>query len=144
MNPSYELKTSDVGVREYFKCKEDILYVYHLHWIILIPASVYVMIGCIFGVYVIIPLIWLMIKVIEYIFTEVIITHKRVIIKRGWLYLRLNEIEFPKVETIVVYKSFLGLILNYGNVNVVGSGGTNNEVLCLSTPLDFSSKLQLR
>jgi uncharacterized membrane protein YdbT with pleckstrin-like domain len=62
--------------------------------------------------------------IIRRVATEVAVSNKRVLIKRGLLSRRSIEVLLPKVESIGVDESFLGRILGYGSVVVRGTGGT--------------------
>jgi uncharacterized membrane protein YdbT with pleckstrin-like domain len=56
--------------------------------------------------------------------TEVAVSNKRVLIKRGFFSRRSIEVLLPKVESIGVDESLLGRMLGYGTVIVRGTGGT--------------------
>jgi len=46
----------------------------------------------------------------------------------------------PKVESISVSQSILGRMLDYGNLQIVGTGGTKEPIPCISQPLMFRRK----
>ncbi len=68
---------------------------------------------------------------------EYIITNWRVIIKKGWLNVRTIEISLNKIETVNVRQSLLGRILGYGEITIVGSGGTQETSHFIKNPVEF-------
>jgi uncharacterized membrane protein YdbT with pleckstrin-like domain len=80
--------------------------------------------------------------IIAMLTNEFAITNKRVIIKEGLIARRTVEINLPKIESINVDQSILGRILGYGNMTVVGTGGTREEFLNISSPMQFRKSYQ--
>jgi uncharacterized membrane protein YdbT with pleckstrin-like domain len=58
--------------------------------------------------------------------TKIIVTNRRVIIRRGMR--RTVHINIQQIESIDVTQSYLGMILNYGTVTICGSGGSRERV----------------
>src|ERR1700692_643757 len=58
--------------------------------------------------------------------TEMAVTSKRIIIKRGFLTTRTIELFLSRVESIDVEQSLMGRMLGYGDITVRGTGGTND------------------
>jgi uncharacterized membrane protein YdbT with pleckstrin-like domain len=54
--------------------------------------------------------------------TEIFVTTKRVIFKRGWISRNTVEINLNRVEGLDVNQSILGRIFNFGTVTVRGTG----------------------
>lgn len=67
--------------------------------------------------------------------TEFVITTRRVIAKRGVVRRRTVETLLEKVEAVSIDQSLLGRILNYGNVTVQGTGGTEESFTLVSDPM---------
>ena len=61
--------------------------------------------------------------------TEIAVTDKRVIYKRGFINRHTVETNMDKVATVDVDQSILGRLLNYGTVTVKGTGGLSFEPL---------------
>lgn len=74
--------------------------------------------------------------------TEVAVSNKRVLIKRGLFSRRTIEVLLPKVESIGVDESFLGRILGYGTVIVRGTGGTLETFDKIARPNDLRRQVQ--
>ena len=58
--------------------------------------------------------------------TEIAVTDRRVIVKRGLIMRTTVEINMPKVESVDVRQSVIGRLLDYGAVIVRGTGGSPN------------------
>jgi uncharacterized membrane protein YdbT with pleckstrin-like domain len=72
--------------------------------------------------------------------TELVITNRRIIAKVGLVSRHTIEINLSKVESISVSQSILGRLLNYGDLEIVGTGGTREPILFISEPLMFRRK----
>jgi uncharacterized membrane protein YdbT with pleckstrin-like domain len=70
--------------------------------------------------------------------TKIIITNRRVIIRRGMR--RTVHINMQQIESIDVTRSYLGMILNYGTVTICGSGGSREQVEAIADPLRFQDR----
>lgn len=93
--------------------------------------------GCIIlGIYGIIK------SIIFYLTSEYAITNRRVVIKIGWIQRRSLEIFLEKAEGVLVDQSIPGRILNYGSVNIIGTGGTDNRFPFIPSPLKFRKIVQ--
>lgn len=74
--------------------------------------------------------------------TEMAVTNRRVILKRGWLARRVVELNLQKVENVSVDQGILGRLLDYGTVTVAGSGGTKEVFEYVRSPLAFKAAIQ--
>jgi len=74
--------------------------------------------------------------------SEFAVTNKRVLFKVGVLNTRSFELLLSKVEGIAVNQGILGKILNYGDIVVTGSGGTQEPFRDIQNPLRFRNALQ--
>jgi hypothetical protein len=54
--------------------------------------------------------------------TEVAVTNRRVIYKRGFIRRRTSEMNMDKIETVEVAQSILGRLFGYGSVHILGTG----------------------
>jgi len=55
--------------------------------------------------------------------TEIAVTDRRIIYKRGFIYRHTAEMNMDKVASVDVDQSILGRMLDYGTVHVLGIGG---------------------
>ncbi len=74
--------------------------------------------------------------------SEFAITNKRVIIKIGWISRKTVELNLSKIESVNVDQSFWGRIFGYGDIRIIGTGGTREVFLKLAKPLEFRRKFQ--
>jgi uncharacterized membrane protein YdbT with pleckstrin-like domain len=73
--------------------------------------------------------------------TELVLTDRRIIAKRGIVSRDTVEMNLTKVESLHVSQGFLGRILDYGDVAVVGTGSSLEPMLGVSHPLELRRKL---
>src|ERR1700749_1721590 len=59
--------------------------------------------------------------------TEIAITDRRIIYKRGFINRHTVEMNMDKVATVDVDQSILGRVLGYGCIQVLGAGGPNAQ-----------------
>src|SRR5689334_23468603 len=55
--------------------------------------------------------------------TEIAVTDRRIIYKRGFINRHTEEMNMDKVASVDVDQSILGRILDYGTLHVIGTGG---------------------
>lgn len=73
--------------------------------------------------------------------TELVLTDRRIIAKRGFISRDTVEMNLGKVESVHVNQSLLGRMLDYGDVTVVGTGASLEPLLGIARPLDLRKKL---
>jgi len=78
---------------------------------------------------------------IEYSSSEFGLTNKRVMIKTGFIKRESLEIVLAKVEAMHVSQGIMGRMLNYGRVDIRGTGGTSNSFDRIKDPLEFRKRV---
>ena len=73
--------------------------------------------------------------------TELVLTDRRIITKRGLISRDTVEMNLGKVESVHVNQSLLGRLLNYGDITVVGTGSSLEPLVGIARPLDLRRKL---
>lgn len=73
--------------------------------------------------------------------TELVITNRRIIAKFGLISRYTIEINLSKVESISVSQSIFGRLLDYGDIEIVGTGGTREPIQSISKPILFRKKV---
>jgi uncharacterized membrane protein YdbT with pleckstrin-like domain len=73
--------------------------------------------------------------------TEFAVTDRRVIYKMGLFRRSTFEMNLSKVESVGVAQSLLGRLLNYGEVEIKGTGASLTPVSLISDPLGFRSHI---
>jgi uncharacterized membrane protein YdbT with pleckstrin-like domain len=71
--------------------------------------------------------------------TEIAITDRRIIFKRGFIRRDTIEMSVEKVESVDVNQSLLGRLLDYGNITIRGTGTGFAPLRSIDSPLDFRS-----
>lgn len=69
--------------------------------------------------------------------TEMAVTNRRVILKRGVLSCVTFEMPLSKVENVSIHQGLIGRVLNYGTVAIGGSGGTKAWISGIVSPAAF-------
>jgi uncharacterized membrane protein YdbT with pleckstrin-like domain len=131
----------------------------HLHWIVFLPGILLAVIAIVIAilasgmtssnwqlaVYAIAALFGL--AALAHLFsawlrrwtTEMAVTNRRIIYKRGLIWRRTKEMHVDKVESVDVNQSILGRILNYGEIVFIGTGSGWEPLKRIAAPLDFRS-----
>jgi len=73
--------------------------------------------------------------------TELVLTDRRIITKRGFIARATVEMTLVKVESLHVNQGLLGRMLNYGDVTVVGTGSSLEPLRGIRGPLELRRKL---
>ena len=73
--------------------------------------------------------------------TEFAVTNRRVIAKTGFIRRHTLEMLLPKVESVSVNQSVLGRLINFGNVTIIGTGGTRETFRIIKDPVTVRSKV---
>ena len=73
--------------------------------------------------------------------TELVVTDRRIIAKRGLVARDTVEMNLGKVESLHVNQGVIGRILDYGDVIVVGTGSSLEPLRGIASPLELRRKL---
>ena len=73
--------------------------------------------------------------------TEVVVTDRRVVLKRGFIRRHTAEMNMQKVESVDVDQTQLGRIFNYGTVTIKGTGSTLESFRMIDHPLKLRSAI---
>jgi uncharacterized membrane protein YdbT with pleckstrin-like domain len=69
--------------------------------------------------------------------TEVAVTDKRIIYKRGFISRYTIEMHLDKVESVDVDQSVLGRVFGYGDILVHGTGASLEPLRNIESPIEF-------
>jgi uncharacterized membrane protein YdbT with pleckstrin-like domain len=136
---------------------ETIRYATDIHWMVYIPGVLLLVLGG--AVYVVgLPLaqpgaaiflhlvaglvfaaaaVWLFIGWFRRWTTEVAVTNKRIIYKRGFISRYTIEMHLDKVESVDVDQTVLGRILGYGDILIRGVGASLEPLRNIESPIEF-------
>ena len=92
--------------------------------------------------FILIGLLILLRYLIKNISTENAATTKRVIFKTGFVRTDTDELRNEKIENIQIKQSILGRILNYGDLEFKGTGGTSVIFKLIANPIDTKKKIE--
>ncbi|MGO8800587.1 MAG: PH domain-containing protein [Roseiarcus sp.] len=73
--------------------------------------------------------------------TEIAVTDRRIILKRGFIRRHTDEMNMQKVESVDVDQTALGRILNYGTVTIRGTGGSFESLPMVDAPLKLRTTI---
>jgi len=76
------------------------------------------------------------------LFTEIAVTNQRLILKRGWLKWKVQELGLRAIEEIKLSQSILGRALNYGQLIARGTGEGNIGFPPIAKPIDFRRRIE--
>jgi uncharacterized membrane protein YdbT with pleckstrin-like domain len=84
------------------------------------------------------------IKLLFYIFTtEIVKTNRRIIFKTGFIVRDTTEIPLSQVESVNVNQSILGRIFRFGDISIIGTGGTHQDIKYIANVLKFRKAITL-
>lgn len=134
-----------------------------LHWIIYIPGITYMlidlilcliysgaeqyeksMVGAAVGIFTIIAIFSLFRAWLARWTTEIAVTNRRIIYKRGFISRKTIEMNMDKVESVDVDQTILARMLNFGTITIRGTGAGIEPLKKISTPLDLRNAITSR
>ena len=137
---------------------EEVVSRTHLHWIILIkPVVLTAIVMAIVGAGVSWwqgSILWMILLVVGGVLiagligfgvvssSEFALTDRRVLIKVGIIERKSVELILNKIEAIRVDQSIPGRMLNYGVLDITGTGGTREVFHNIARPIDFRNRVQ--
>jgi uncharacterized membrane protein YdbT with pleckstrin-like domain len=73
--------------------------------------------------------------------TEIAVTNRRVIYKRGLIRLQTNEMNMDKVESVQVNQSVLGRMFDFGTVKIFGTGEGFEALRTIAGPIKLRNSI---
>ena len=73
--------------------------------------------------------------------TEIAVTDRRVIYKKGLVRRQTNEMNMDKVESVQINQSILGRMLDYGDVTILGTGEGFETLRTISSPIELRNSI---
>ena len=74
--------------------------------------------------------------------TEIAVTNRRIIYKRGRLSRKTEEINLRRMEEINLQQGIPGRIPGYGKIRINGTGGNAILLPAIASPMRFKQELQ--
>lgn len=160
-SPSPALDPQSVGpyTRVTLQADERPLHKTTIHWMVLLAP----IIGALFSLIIILPIAliaswkgysvaWLLLLIpigiiasaaIGVKTSELVITDRRVLIKVGVIQRQTFEMFISKIESVAVVQGMIGRMLDYGTVEIRGTGGSSESFATIAAPLQFRDAIQL-
>ena len=131
---------------------EQIRHISSIHWIVYWPGVVVALLAVAaywFGETRLLPRAWLytsyalaLVAVVLLVkawyqswITEIAVTNRRVIYKKGLIRLKTNEMNMDKVESVQVDQSVLGRMFDFGTVKILGTGEGFEALQTIAGPI---------
>jgi uncharacterized membrane protein YdbT with pleckstrin-like domain len=76
--------------------------------------------------------------------TEIVVTNKRVVYKRGFISRFTREMNMEKIESVAVDQTLLGRILSYGTIDIRGTGAGIEQLRGIASPLALRNAINTR
>ena len=73
--------------------------------------------------------------------TEIAVTNRRVIYKKGLIRRQTNEMNMDKVESVQIDQSIFGRMLEYGNVTILGTGEGFKTLRTIASPVELRNSI---
>jgi len=140
---------------------EAVIHASKIHWIIYIPGVVVVLAAVVFFVVALGhpgQLLWLALFAtcvglgffmlflawFKRWTTEIDVTDRRIVYKRGFIWRHTVEMNMDKVESVDVDQSILGRLLDYGDISIRGTGTGLEPLRNIEAPLEFRNYVTAR
>jgi hypothetical protein len=132
---------------------EQIIYRTGLHWVTLFPSALFCLVFMGIGALLALgswkvglPIIAISILVPSWALivrngTKMVITDRRIIIKKGLIGRQTVEISRSKLESVRVDQNLFGRVLDYGTIIVIGTGSTHEPFRKVRSPIEFRRQL---
>jgi len=73
--------------------------------------------------------------------TEIAVTNRRIIHKKGLVRRQTREMNMDKVESVQIDQSILGRMLDYGNVSILGTGEGFETLRTIASPMELRNSI---
>jgi uncharacterized membrane protein YdbT with pleckstrin-like domain len=137
---------------------EQVRHISSIHWIVYWPGVVVALLAVVayfLGETRLLPGVWrytayalalvaVVLLVRQWLFswvTEIAVTDRRIIYKRGLIRRQTNEMNMDKVESVQIDQSVLGRILDYGDVKLLGTGEGFETLRTIANPIELRNSI---
>jgi membrane protein YdbS with pleckstrin-like domain len=137
---------------------EQVRHISSIHWIVYWPGVVVAVAAVAvfwFGEARLLPRVWeysayalalvaaflLIRELYQWFITEIAVTNRRVIYKKGLVRLHTNEMNMDKVESVQVNQSVLGRMLDFGTVRILGTGEGFEALKTVAGPIALRNSI---
>lgn len=139
---------------------EQVRYITNIHWVVYLPGALTLALAIIVGavslgaqttmaplwqilgaMLLVVALLMLLTAWFRRWTTEIAVTNRRIIYKRGFIQRRTAEMNMDKVASVDVKQSIMGRIFDYGSVTVQAAGMNLEELPMIESPLQFRNHI---
>jgi uncharacterized membrane protein YdbT with pleckstrin-like domain len=137
---------------------EQVRHISSIHWIVYWPGVVVALLAVVayfLGETRLLPGVWrytayalalvaVVLLVRQWLFswvTEIAVTDRRIIYKRGLIRRQTNEMNMDKVESVQIDQSILGRMLDYGDVTILGTGEGFETLRTIASPIELRNSI---
>ncbi|OEY66791.1 PH domain-containing protein [Marinobacter sp. X15-166B] len=118
---------------------EKIEQIFGLHWFAWVPVIIWAVLGFFtFGI----TLIYAVYKGLVLKNMEQGVTNKRVILKRGIISRKTDEIKLSAIETVQIDQGILGRVFGFGTVRVTGRGISDLNFKGIDDPMSVKREIE--
>jgi uncharacterized membrane protein YdbT with pleckstrin-like domain len=137
---------------------EKLMYETRMHWITFasnIPVALFfsglaiycfnkgggwTLLGFLPIIFVVPCLVGIVHRYLAYLTTELSMTTKRVVIKTGVIGRQIQEVQFSRLESLLLDQSALGRMMDFGTVIIKSIGGTREGLFVIPRPKEMQNK----
>jgi hypothetical protein len=133
-------KETNVGyIQESLSNGEEVKALFKLHWFSKIPMVIWIILAIpTFGLTLVLALWeWLKLRNIEQG-----VTNKRVILKKGIISRKSEEMKISSIETVEISQGVMGRVFGFGTVKVTGRGISDLVFKNINDPMDVKRKIE--
>ena len=76
--------------------------------------------------------------------TEIVVTNRRVVYKRGFISRFTREMNMEKVESVAVDQTLIGRLLGYGTIDIRGTGAGFEQLRGIADPIALRNAINVQ
>lgn len=126
-------------IRDSLSAGEEVKELFKLHWVSKVPMVIWIILAIpTVGITLLLALWeWLKLRTIEQG-----VTNKRVILKKGIVSRKTEEMKLSSIETVEIVQGVVGRIFGFGTVKVTGRGISDLVFRKIDDPMDVKRKIE--
>lgn len=93
--------------------------------------------GMVFSALTIVLIPLALVMLVERLTTELAVTSRRLVLKKGWIARKTEEISLARIEEVNLRQSVLGRVLGYGTLLCAGVGVGQIATVTIREPMEF-------
>jgi uncharacterized membrane protein YdbT with pleckstrin-like domain len=76
--------------------------------------------------------------------TEIVVTNRRVVYKRGFISRFTREMNMEKIESVAVDQTLIGRLLGYGTIDIRGTGAGFEQLRGIAEPIALRNAINVQ